>query len=279
MFSSVCRRLTYANVMVTFALVFAMSGGAYAASKYLVSSTKQISPKVLRALKGKAGPAGKAGAPGTQGPAGPAGAKGENGVAGTNGANGKDGVSVTSSVESKGANCKEGGSKFVAASGTTYACNGENGQTGFTTTLPSGATEQGNWGVISSVSGGAIEGIRSDSVSFNIPLKEAPTPHVVPAPTKEEEEKHEFPQPPAGCAGNYEKPRAEKGNLCLFARERLNVANFKVCSLGDASPPLGCELEGGASPESADPSGFVMAVTAEAGGLVTMDGTWAATAK
>jgi hypothetical protein len=44
------RHLTYANVTATLALVFAMSGGAIAAKHYLVSSTKQIDPKVLNSL-------------------------------------------------------------------------------------------------------------------------------------------------------------------------------------------------------------------------------------
>ena len=122
MFSRIRRRLTYANVAVTLALVFAMSGGAYAAGRYVITSTKQISPKVLKSLQGKAGKAGANGAAGATGSQGPAGANGEDGVNGTNGANGSNGVGVTSSAEPKGANCKEGGSKFVAASGTTYAC-------------------------------------------------------------------------------------------------------------------------------------------------------------
>ncbi len=44
------KRLTYANVTATLALVFSMSGGALAASHYLIKSTKQISPKVLRSF-------------------------------------------------------------------------------------------------------------------------------------------------------------------------------------------------------------------------------------
>jgi hypothetical protein len=44
------RRLTYANVAATLALVFSMSGGALAASHYLIKSTKQISPKVLKSF-------------------------------------------------------------------------------------------------------------------------------------------------------------------------------------------------------------------------------------
>jgi hypothetical protein len=41
------RRLSYANVAMTVAVVFAMSGGAFAARKYVIISSKQISPKVL----------------------------------------------------------------------------------------------------------------------------------------------------------------------------------------------------------------------------------------
>jgi hypothetical protein len=44
------KHLTYANVTATLALVFAMSGGAFAAKHYLVSSTSQINPKVLRSF-------------------------------------------------------------------------------------------------------------------------------------------------------------------------------------------------------------------------------------
>jgi hypothetical protein len=44
------RRLSYANVTATLALVFSMSGGALAANHYLINSTKQINPRVLKAL-------------------------------------------------------------------------------------------------------------------------------------------------------------------------------------------------------------------------------------
>lgn len=43
-------RLSYANVAATLALVFSMSGGALAATHYLINSTKQINPKVLKKL-------------------------------------------------------------------------------------------------------------------------------------------------------------------------------------------------------------------------------------
>ena len=56
------RRLSYANVTATLALVFAMSGGAMAANHYLITSTKQINPKVLKKLTGKTGKTGATGA-------------------------------------------------------------------------------------------------------------------------------------------------------------------------------------------------------------------------
>jgi hypothetical protein len=62
------RLLSYSNVAATVAVVLALGGGtAYAAHHYLLSSTKQISPSVLKALKGNAGPAGPKGAQGAQG--------------------------------------------------------------------------------------------------------------------------------------------------------------------------------------------------------------------
>ncbi len=75
------RHLNYANVVATFALVFAMSGGALAANHYLINSTKQFSPKVLKKLTGKAGPKGSTGATGAQGSQGQAGKEGTAGSA------------------------------------------------------------------------------------------------------------------------------------------------------------------------------------------------------
>jgi Collagen triple helix repeat (20 copies) len=84
------RRLSYANVTATLALVFAMSGGALAANHYLINSTKQISPKVLKKLTGKVGANGTNGATGAQGPAGKEGAPGKEGSLGKEGSPGKD---------------------------------------------------------------------------------------------------------------------------------------------------------------------------------------------
>jgi len=89
------RHLNYANVTATLALVLAMSGGALAAKHYLINSTKQISPKVLKALRGKAGkagPTGNAGATGKEGPAGKDGRDGAPGATGKEGTRGPEGA-------------------------------------------------------------------------------------------------------------------------------------------------------------------------------------------
>src|SRR5437870_9156195 len=86
------RRVSYANVTATIALFFAISGGALAAKHYLINSTKQINPKVLKALKGNSGAAGVAGA---QGPAGKEGPQGKEGQPGKDGKEGKAGANGT----------------------------------------------------------------------------------------------------------------------------------------------------------------------------------------
>jgi hypothetical protein len=114
-FYAIPRRLSYANVAATLALFFAMSGGALAAKHYLISSTKQLSPKVLKALKGHdsghgatgpQGPKGEPGTPGPKGETGPKGGKGESGSKGSTGATGATGPASTelwATVSSAGA--------------------------------------------------------------------------------------------------------------------------------------------------------------------------------
>jgi hypothetical protein len=67
------------------ALCVSLGGGAFAAGHYLITSKRQISPKVLKALKGKRG------ATGPIGPTGPAGQGGQPGAAGAPGDKGDKG--------------------------------------------------------------------------------------------------------------------------------------------------------------------------------------------
>lgn len=82
------RHLSYANIIATLALLFAMSGGALAAKHYLINSTKQINPSVLKKLKGKTGSTGRSGGAGVSGAAGVSGSPGPAGSPGAPGANG-----------------------------------------------------------------------------------------------------------------------------------------------------------------------------------------------
>jgi len=128
--------LTYANVTATLALVFAMSGGALAAKHYLINSTKQISPKVLKALKGKTG---KTGATGKQGPAGKDGAPGPTGNEGQHGA---EGIKGERGPEGKEGPKGEKGLQGLPGSALAYAHVNANGT--LDTTNTSSNIESGN---------------------------------------------------------------------------------------------------------------------------------------
>ncbi|MGA9286050.1 MAG: hypothetical protein WBV85_11490 [Solirubrobacteraceae bacterium] len=235
--------MTYANVVATLAMVFAMSGGAYAASKFLITSTKQIKPSVLASLKGKAG---ANGAPGATGPAGPVGAVGPQGPAGANGKDGPSGAngeSVSSSeVKTNEAACaKAGGSKFVVGGKETLACNGEKGKQGsIGNVLPHGITETGLWttGQIGANTPRETEGVVL--ASFPIRLAKSLNPegqacknlaepchaHFILPNGKEhllnvkgELEERE----PVDCPGTVEEPEAEPGNFCVYAAELHNM--------------------------------------------------------
>ncbi len=257
MFSAIRNRmhLTPATVIATLALVFAMTGGAFAAGHYLITSTKQISPKVLKALAGKNGTNGLPGAQGPQGPAGPTGPSGPAGKEGGAGTNGANGTSVTSTEsKSKLGPCKEGGSAFTAGSATTYACNGEKGREGTFggSTLPEGKTLTGVWG--SSGYGEAAfpeEGVGylTTGVSFALPLSSLPLSHLIQLGET---------NLPTGCSGTAAEPAAEPGNLCVFVTNSINA----IVNLGYLHGQL---------------SGFTISGFTEAKGSAGIEGTWAVT--
>jgi hypothetical protein len=72
-------RPTPAGLLATVALFLALGGSAVAAGHYLITSTRQIKPSVLRKLRGATGPRGAAGPAGAPGPEGVQGSRGEAG--------------------------------------------------------------------------------------------------------------------------------------------------------------------------------------------------------
>jgi hypothetical protein len=238
-------------VIAGLALVFAMTGGAYAAKKYLITSTKQISPGVLKQLRGKAGVVGApgvAGAQGAQGPAGPAGPAGSAGAKGETGPAGPKGE--------KGAT---GGAGVAGAKGAT----GATGVSGFTETLPKGKTETGTWG--DTLSGIPRTGTPEEvwvPISFPIPL----------AAGSEEafflnEEATASAAGTGGCTGSVENPTAPPGKLCVYTAAENNK-NIKADPFFVFNGVFGYQ-----------PSGTVLRffVTAEPANF-QMNGAWAVTA-
>ena len=180
-------RLTPSTMIASLALVFAMTGGAYAAGKYVITSTKQISPKVLKSLQGKAGAKGATGAAGAAGPAGAAGV-GTPGAAGKEGLPGKEGV-----AGKEGAPGKEGA---TGKEGSPWTAGG---------TLPSKKTETGSWSLQTH---GEARGITS--ISFTLPLAGAlDSKHVFFIEPEGEE--------PINCPGTAENPEAVAGVLCVYS--------------------------------------------------------------
>ncbi len=256
MSSSIRKRLTYANVFATLALVFAMSGGALAATHYLITSTKQIKPSVLASLKGRAGSPGSAGAAGPAGPGGPAGPKGENGTAGKNGENGQPGVKgetgPTGPAGPKGAKGEEGEPGPQGATGPEGSPWTHEGK------LPSGASETGQWLLEATVT---EEKLRSTVISFGVPLKEGEvtTPHFI-APKA---------TPPPGCKGSVAAPVAEPGNLCVFENENLNANASFLIFVNAANDGF----------EEVGTTGAIVAFESKEAGEMIAGGTWAVTAK
>ena len=204
MFSAMRRRLRLspATVIAGLALVFAMTGGAYAAKKYLITSTKQISPSVLKALQGKAGVAGAPGVAGAQGAAGPAGPAGPAGAAGAGGAKGETGPAG-----------------IKGEKGVTGA-TGASGATGFTKTLPKGETETGTWTASEASTG--FNAVFA-SISFPIQLAAEGVEHSAETFNEHETTHKEF---TVHCPGTVGEPKATAGFLCVYTEfEHLERAS------------------------------------------------------
>jgi hypothetical protein len=248
-------------------LVFVMTGGAYAAKKYLITSTSQIKPSVLKALQGKQGPAGPAGSAGAAGPAG-VGLKGDEGEPGAPGAPGKTGTiglsgeSVVMKEEPKGIHCAEAGEKFTVGGKTEYACNGSPWTAGGT--LPTNASETGQWTLLGTGTAGEPE---TRDISFAVPLKAAlDASHVHFILANE--------TPPTGCKGTVAKPEADSGNLCVFTQLLAELVPGLEHLFGPA-PIIDASSPGGSA--GAGTTGAAVAFEIEKTGFFVGEGSWAVT--
>ncbi len=204
MCSTLRNRFGIPGAISVIALVFAMFGGAYAASNSSGGGKATASAKAKRGPKGATGPAG------------PAGAKGDAGAAGANGTNGSGGVSATTeSFNGAAHGCTEGGVVVKSASPETVVCNGKKGTHGTNGTngspwtaggtLPVGSTETGSWSFRERT---AEYVFAFAPVSFAIPLAgEIDETHVH---YETEENFGTF------CTGTAANPTAPSGELCVY---------------------------------------------------------------
>jgi hypothetical protein len=291
MFQRIRKHLNPSTAIAFLALVFAITGGAFAAtggtgngggsknvrlagSQTLTASAakSKAKPKTKAGPRGPAGPAGKNGtngtngAPGATGPAGPGGPAGPTGATGATGTNGE---SVTSSA-TPGAKCPEGGSKFTVGGKETFACNGEKGVIHPEETLPSGASETGAWAFQGEILASGQIGARVP-ISFNIPLQNEIVGSKAHFVTKAEWESR-TPVPPAECEGTPEKPEAEPGSLCVYeGAPSQNLASGAIYN------PAGPHIQ--AVPGAARTGAFiVLSLKGAAEEDGSGAGTWAVTA-
>jgi collagen triple helix repeat protein len=217
MFSTLRTRFGIPGVISVIALVFAMFGGAYAASNSSGGGKATASAKAKKGPRGPKGATGPAGAQGPAGPAGPQGPKGDAGAAGTAGSNGMS-ATTESFSGSAHAPCTAGGVVIKSASPEVPVCNGKNGTTGFTETLPSGKTETGIWSFGEVLVSGGVPLVVRVPISFAIPLAaELDSEHVHYINLAGEENKGGGNiGPSTTCLGNAANPSAEPGNLCIY---------------------------------------------------------------
>jgi hypothetical protein len=242
------RHVSYSNIVATLALVFAMSGGAYAvtagsshggstpakaasasagrgggsgshAGAAVEGNTLLATVAKSKSKGGKTGPRGPKGATGPAGPAGKNGTNGTNGAtgpAGPQGPAGANGESVSSIPLAAGeGGCVKGGTKLTVGGTETSVCNGEKGHAGTAgSPWPGGgilapeATETGVWNYVWEKA--EKSGSALLPISFPVRLSDSL------GATAAHWVKSGHTDP--SCKGSVAEPTAEPGNLCFYVK-------------------------------------------------------------
>jgi hypothetical protein len=264
MFQRIRKHFTPSTAIAFLALVFALTGGAFAASSHsgggsgshatLTASAAKAKP----APKGKAGPRGPAGAKGATGAAGPAGPAGPQGPAGAAGAAGGKGETGATGTGVEGKEGKEG----------TPGKEGAKGKEGSPWTaggvLPAGKTETGTF---------AAQGTEIYiPIPFTIPVAgSASITKAFIGPLTQGE------PIPAFCAGgSVGEPAAEPGALCIYTNEATNAGEIETVLFGNAKGLIEVLKPGGELVHPmGGPGGFMIVVMKKA---EAVSGSYAVTA-
>jgi hypothetical protein len=287
MFPVLRKHPTPSTLMAFVALVFALTGGAFAASGHgggagskTTASTPRASNHAIvltAASKSKSKAKSKTGA---RGPAGPAGKNGANGVNGAPGATGPVGpAGPTGGQGPQGPIGPQGPQGPQGPAGE----QGKEGKTGYAETLPPGKTLTGEFSASAFTEEGKEEELAGTfaTTAVNFPFrvenesKEGPLPHFIKAGET---------SLPKGCTGSAQEPGAEEGNLCVFATQETDIQESQlghlICDLN--LPSNQCT---GFGLTRVNPDGFVIKSLPKEGGeaghgqAMLIDGTWAVTAE
>jgi hypothetical protein len=225
--------LSASTTLAWLALFVSLGGTSLAASNYVITSTKQIRPSVLRALRGASGPAGLRGLVGSIGPRGSAGGAGAQGVTGATGPEGKEGKAGAT-----GATGPEAGMGGKGATGATGP-QGKEGKAGATGAIgPEGGT--GGKGATGATGPEGKEGARGEAGAGAPPLWAVVTAagELV-----------------RGGTGSLEAEKIEAGLYEVTFNRDVSKCAY-IVSLGNANGALGvhgtADASGGTTPEGAD---------------------------
>jgi Collagen triple helix repeat (20 copies) len=272
MFSLLRNRFGIPGVISMLALIFAMFGGAYAATdgKNDSSATTATSSKAKQGPRGPRGKPGKTGKTGATGPTGPTGATGATGAQGAKGDQGIQGI--------QGPKGDQGIQGIQGPKGTFGP-----------EPLPPEETLTGLWEIPKVTSPALFAEIYSLPVSFQIPLTAGLTSSLVPCKAVPQEsscqthfitsdgeelvEEGEKEITPEKCPGSVAEPKADPGNLCVYANEATTTETALFSSEFIHEDRVA--VSGGGT----SPYGFYISTFALGAGDVEGRGTWAVTAE